>query len=176
MIILSVAIDRKGTWRERVMLAVCAVLMMSFDIGPTAGALLPVQDEGDPWRASFIFGAQVRYGFSGFDLEGEILFTELGIDPDSSRGYDYSMVPITVGIGKQLGFFRYGAGPALFPIEAKRELNEELEAVWSGTFPGMYVSLGRDLQAGSNTIDLKAKFNIIDFDGLWIGLTASYLF
>jgi hypothetical protein len=167
---------RKRYTEGETMFVAVIVLMMSFDIGPSAGALLPVQDEGGPWRTSFIFGAEARYGFSGFDLEGEILFTELGIDPDSSRGYDYSMVPITVGIGKQLGFFRYGTGPALFPIEAKREISEELEAVWSGTFPGMYVSLGRDLQAGSNIIDLKAKFNIIDFDGIWIGLTASYLF
>ncbi len=158
------------------MLSIWTILVMSFHIGPSVGALIPVQDEGDPWRTSFIFGVEARYQLSHFDIDGEILFTELGIDPDSSRGYTYSMVPLTLGVGKQLGFLRYSAGPALFPIEAKKDISEELDAVWKGTFPGMYVSLGRDLQVGSNTMNLKAKFNIIDFDGLWVGITASYLF
>lgn len=156
--------------------ALSAVLILSFDIGPTAGALLPVQDEDDPWKTSFVLGVEMRYGLTALDLEGEILFTELGIDPDSSQGYTYSMVPITIGAGRQLGLFRYAAGPALYPVEAKQDLAEGLQAIWKGTFPGMYVSIGRDITAGSNTIDLKAKFNIIDFDGLWIGVTASYLF
>lgn len=153
-----------------------SVLLLSFDIGPSMGALLPVQDEDGPWETSFIFGMEMRYGFSALDLEGELLFTELGIDPDSSRGYTYSMVPITIGIGKQLGFLRYAAGPALYPIEAKQDVIEGLQAVWKGTFPGMYVSIGRDIPVGASNIDLKAKFNIIDFDGLWVGVTASYLF
>ena len=153
-----------------------AILIMSFDIGPTMGALVPVQEEGDPWRTCFLFGMEMRYGLPALDIEGEILFTELGIDPDSSRGYTYSMVPITIGVGKQLGFLRYAAGPALYPIEAKQDIVEGLQAVWKGTFPGMYVSIGRNIPVGSDVIDIKAKINIIDFDGLWIGLTASYLF
>ncbi len=158
------------------MFLIGAILLMSFDIGPSVGALIPVQDEGDPWRTSFILGVEARYQLSHFDIDGEILFTELGIHPDSSRGYTYSMVPLTLGIGKQWGFLRYSAGPALFPIEARKDITEELDAVWKGTFPGMYLSLGKDLRVGSDTIDLKAKFNIIDFDGLWVGITASYLF
>lgn len=153
-----------------------AILLMSFDIGPSAGALIPVQDEGDPWRTCFIFGLEARYGLPGFDMEGELLFTELGIDPDSSRGYTYSLVPVSIGVGKELGFFRYAAGPALYSIEARQDIAEGLQAVWKGTYPGMYVSLGRDVPVGSNYMDFKARFNIIDFDGLWIGLTASYLF
>lgn len=158
------------------MFLLAAAIFMWFDIGPTMGALVPVQDEGDPWRTCFVFGMEMRYGLPNLDIEGELQFTELGIDADSSRGYTYSMVPITIGIGKQLGFLRYAAGPAMYPIEAKQDIVEGLQAVWKGTFPGMYVSIGRDIPAGSNSIDLKAKFNIIDFDGLWIGVTASYLF
>ncbi|MBD3278030.1 MAG: hypothetical protein GF388_07010 [Candidatus Aegiribacteria sp.] len=157
------------------MFLLCA-LILSFDIGPTVGALVPVQDEGDPWKTSFSFGLEARYGLSAFDLESEIMFTELGIDPDSSKGYTYSMVPLSVGVGKEMGFLRYGIGPALYPIEANKEIVEGLEAVWQGTFPGMYVSIGKDLPVGSNIIDLKTKFNIIDTSGLWIGITASYLF
>ena len=158
------------------MLLIWSILVMSFQIGPSAGGLIPVQEEGDPWRTSFLFGVEARYRLADFDIEGEFLITELGIDPDSSRGYTYSMFPITAGVGKQMGFLRYAAGPALFPIEAKKDISEGLEAVWKGTFPGMYISLGRDLHVGSNTLDLKAKLNIIDFDGLWVGITASYLF
>jgi len=166
--------DRKG---KIVLLSIAsAILFLSFDIGPSVGAFVPVQDEGDPWRTSFVIGVEARYGLKCLDIESELLFTELGIDPDSSHGYTYSMVPITLGVGKQMGFLRYAIGGALYPIEAKREIVEGLEAVWQGTFPGMYVSLGKDIAAGSDIIDLKAKFNVIDFDGLWIGLTASYLF
>lgn len=153
-----------------------AVLLLSFDIGPTMGALLPVQDEGDPWGTSFLFGVDARYGIGCMDLESSIQFTELQIDPDSSRGFTYSMVPLTLGVGKQMGFFRYGLGPAVYSIEAKLDLAENLEAVWKGTYGGMYVDIGKDIALGSNIMDISARFNIIDFDGLWIGLTASYLF
>ena len=153
-----------------------AVLLLSFDIGPSMGALLPVQDEGDPWRTSFVLGVKARYGAGCLDIESGLQFTELKIDPDSSRGYTYSMVPLTLGVGKQLGFIRYALGGALYNIEAKKELAEGLEAVWKGTYGGMYISLGRDFDLGSNVLDLSARFNIIDFDGLWIGVTASYLF
>ncbi len=103
-------------------------------------------------------------------------FTELGIDPDSSKGYTYTMVPVTIGLSKNFGFMRFGAGSGLYPIEARKELVESIESVWNGTFPGMYVSLGKDFALGTNTFDLSSKFNIIDFNSLWIGLTASYLF
>jgi hypothetical protein len=40
----------------------------------------------------------------------------------------------------------------------------------------MYLSMGRDIPAGSNALSLKGKANIIEFKGIWIGLTASFLF
>ena len=152
------------------------MMLMSFEIGPTMGAIVPVQDEGDPWKPGFVIGLKTRYCFSEIDLDFQLRFTELGIDPDSSRGYNYSMIPITIGLSKNFGFMRFGAGTGLYPIEAKKEIVEGLESVWNGTFAGMYVSLGKDFAVGSNTFDLSSKFNIIDFNSLWIGLTASYLF
>jgi len=151
-------------------------LMMSFEIGPTLGAFVPVQDEGDPWRTSFVLGLKARYGLSALDVESELLFTELGIDPDSSRGYTYSLVPITLGVSRNIGCLRFGAGGSLYSIEAKKELAEGLEAVWSGTYPGAYLSIGKDFTACSNRFDVTSRFNIIDFNGLWVGITASYLF
>jgi hypothetical protein len=159
------------------MLIFGVILVASFHIGPTMGGLIPVQDEGDPWRTSFVFGVEARYGFSGFDLESELLYSELQIDPDSSRGFTYSMVPLTMGVGRRMGFFRYAAGPAVYAIEARKDLLEELEAVWKGTFGGMYLSLGRDIPVGSNTLSLKGKANVIKFfEGLWFGVTTTYLF
>ena len=155
---------------------VSLILLMSFDVGPTIGAFVPVQDENDPWETSALFGIKARYEFSAVDMDFQLLFTELRIDPDSSRGYDYSLVPLTLGLSRNTRYLRYGAGGALYSVEAKKVIVEGLESVWSGTYPGMYVSFGRDFSVGSNTADITAKFNIIDFNGLWIGLTASFLF
>ncbi len=152
------------------------IMILSFEIGPTAGAFIPVQDKDDPWGISFIFGVKARYGLPFIDLEGELQFTELNIDPDSSRGFDYSMVPFTLGASRNMLGMRFGAGGALYSIEATREIEEELNAVWKGTYPGAYISLGKDFNLFSCTADLSAKFNIINFDGLWIGLTSSFLF
>ncbi len=155
---------------------VSLILLMSFEIGPTIGGFIPVQDEDDPWRSSALFGVKTRYGFSSIDLDFQLLFTELGIDPDSSRGYDYTLIPLTLGLSKNTRYLRYGAGGALYSIEARNVIVEGLESVWSGTYPGMYLSFGRDFSVGSNTADVTARFNIIDFNGLWIGLTTSFLF
>lgn len=152
------------------------ILLMSFDIGPKIGALIPVQDEDGPWGVSALFGVKSRYSFSAVDLDFELVFAELKIDPDSSEGFDYSMVPITLGLSKNTRYLRYGVGGALYPVEARTPIAEGVEAVWKGTFPGMYLSVGRDFSVGSNTADITAKFNIIDFDGLWIGLSTSFLF
>lgn len=150
-------------------------LLTGFRIGPSLGALLPVQEEGDPWRTSFVFGVKARYATLPLDVEGELQFTELGIDPDSSRGYDYSMVLLSAGVSRQMAGLRWGLGGALYPIEARREIDQEMDAVWNGTFPGMYIQIGRDLLLPIGLADLSAKFNIIDFDGLWVGVTASLL-
>ena len=152
------------------------VLIMSFDIGPSVGAFVPVQDEGDPWRASFLLGVKARLGLQVVDIDGELQFTTLGIDPDSSRGYDYSMIPISLGASRNFIGMRFGLGGAIYNIEATADISEGLQAVWKGTFPGMYFSLGKDIPLGCAMGDLSAKFNIIDFNGLWIGLTASVLF
>lgn len=155
---------------------VSLILLSSFDAGPTIGAFIPVQDEGDPWQTSVVFGLKARYLFSAVDLDLQLQFTELGIDPDSSNGYEYSMVPLTLGLSRNTRYLRYGVGGALYSIEAKKVIVEGLESVWSGTYPGMYLSIGKDLDVGSNIADITAKFNIIDFSGLWVGLTASFLF
>lgn len=155
---------------------VSLIMLMSFEIGPTMGAIVPVQDEGDPWKPGFIIGLKTRYCFSEVDLDFQLRLVELGIDPDSSRGYNYSMVPVTTGLSKNFGFMRFGIGAGLYPIEAKKEIVEGLESVWNGTFGGMYFSIGKDFYLASNTFDISSKFNIIDFNSLWIGLTASYLF
>jgi hypothetical protein len=155
---------------------ISVILMMSFDIGPTVGAFVPVQDEGDPWKGSFLLGVKVRYGLQIIDIDGELQFTSLGIDPDSSRGYDYSMIPLSLGVSRNFIGIRMGLGGAIYNIEAKADITEELQAVWKGSYPGMYISLGKDIPLGGPTTDLSAKFNIINFDGLWIGLTASVLF
>jgi len=117
---------------------------MSFQIGPSMGALVPVQDEGDPWRTSFVFGLKARYEAEPVDVDAELQFTQLGIDPDSSRGYDYSMVLLTAGASRTMAGVRWGLGASLYPIEARKEIGEETDAVWSGTFPGMYVLVGKD--------------------------------
>ena len=150
-------------------------LLASFDIGPTMGALVPVQEEGDPWRTSFVFGVRARYGTAPLDVDAGLQFSQLGIDPDSSRGYDYSMVLLTAGVSRKLGGFRWGLGGALYPIEARAEINEETDAVWNGTFGGMYFQVGWDFPLPIGTLDVSSKFNLIDFDGLWIGLTTSLL-
>ncbi len=155
---------------------VSLILLSFFDAGPAIGALIPVKDEDDPWHTSVVFGLKARYLFSEVDLDFQLLFTELGIDPDSSHGYDYSMVPLTLGLSRNTRYLRYGAGGALYSIEAKKVIVEGLESVWSGTYPGMYLSFGRDFSIGSNTADITAKFNIIDFSGLWVGITTSFLF
>ncbi len=155
---------------------VSLVLIMSFNAGPTIGAFVPVQDEEDPWGVSALFGLKARYGFSAVDMDFQLLFSELKIDPDSSNGYDYSIAPISLGLSKNTRYLRYGAGGAIYPIEAKKVIVEGLESVWSGTYPGMYISFGRDFSVGSNTADVTARFNIINFDGLWIGLSTSFLF
>lgn len=152
------------------------VFIMSFDIGPTIGAFVPVQDEGDPWKTGFVLGVKARYGLQVVDIDGELQFASLGIDPDSSRGYDYSTVPLSIGVSRNFLGIRLGLGGAIYNIEARADITEELQAVWKGTYPGMYISAGKDIPLGGVTGDLSAKFNIIDFDGLWIGLTASVLF
>ena len=103
-------------------------------------------------------------------------FTELNINPDSSRGFDYSLVPFTLGASREMLGLRLGAGGALYSIEARTVIDEEFDAVWKGTYPGAYISFGKDFNLLSGTADLLAKFNIINFDGLWIGLTSSFLF
>lgn len=158
------------------MLLLVAAVCSAFSIGPTAGGLIPVQEENGPWKASFALGLEARYGLNGFDLETELLFAELGIEPDSSRGFTYSMVPLSVGAGKRLGFFRYAAGPGIYFVEARKDIAEELEAVWKGTYAGMYLSVGRDFPAGSNLISLRTRAHIINFDGIWVGVMASFLF
>lgn len=160
-------------------MALCTILVamfMSFDIGPTAGALLPVQDEGGPWRTSFVLGVKARYGMGFGDLETELSFSQLGIDPDSSRGFEYSMVPFTLGISGHVAGMRAGLGAAVYTIEARLEIDDGLAAVWEGSYPGMYAAVGRDFPLISGTADLTARFHIIDFDALWIGLTGSILF
>ncbi|MBN2587163.1 MAG: hypothetical protein JXA64_04705 [Candidatus Fermentibacteraceae bacterium] len=151
------------------------ILMVSFDMGPTVGALVPVQDEGDPWRTSFVFGVKTRYGMSFADVESELLFTELGIDPDSSRGFDYSMVPLTLGLSRHIAGLRMGLGAAVYSIKAELKVDDGFSSVWEGTYPGMYISLGRGFPLLSGVADLSAKFNIVDFNALWIGLTGSLL-
>lgn len=152
------------------------VFLMSFEIGPTMGAFVPVQDEGDPWKTSFLFGVKARYGLSFADIDCELQFSELRIDPDSSRGFEYSVLPLTLGASRSLIGLRFGAGGAVYAIEATTVIDDEFSAVWTGTYPGAYISLGKDFSLFSGTADLSAKFNIIDFDGLWIGVTSSYLF
>ncbi len=152
------------------------IMILSFEIGPTIGAFVPVQDEGDPWGTSFIFGVKARYGLHFMDLDCELQFTELNIDPDSSRGFNYAMVPLSLGASRKMLGLRLGAGGALYAIEATTEIGEELNAVWKGTYPGAYISFGKDFTLFSGTADLSAKFNIINFDGLWVGLTSSILF
>ena len=152
------------------------VLMMSFDIGPTVGAFVPVQDEDDPWSTSFLLGVKARLGLHALDIDGELQFTTLGIDPDSARGYDYLLIPFSLGASRNFFGIRVGLGGAIYNIEATADIAEGLQAVWKGTYPGMYFSLGKDIPLGCAMGDLSAKFNIIDFNGLWIGLTASVLF
>jgi len=152
------------------------VVLLSFNVGPVLGAFIPVQEQGDPWRTSALFGLKARYELSAVDMDFQLVFTQLRIDPDSSRGYDYSMVPVSLGLSGKAGFLRYGTGAALYSIEAKKEITEGLESVWSGTYPGMYLSFGKDFAVGSNKADITARFNIINFDGLWVGLSTSFLF
>lgn len=156
--------------------ALLCSLVMSFQIGPSMGALVPVQDEGDPWRTSFVLGLKARYGTEAVDVDAELQFAQLGIDPDSSRGYDYSMVLLAAGASRTMAGVRWGLGASLYPIEAKKDIDEETQAVWNGTFPGMYVLVGKDFDLPFGTADVSSKFNIIDFDGLWIGLTGAVLF
>jgi len=151
-------------------------MILSFEIGPSVGAFVPVQDKGDPWGTSFVFGVKARYGLSLMDLDAELQFTELNIDPDSSKGFEYSMVPLSLGASRNMLGLRFGAGGALYSIEATAEIGEELSAVWKGTYPGAYISIGKDFNLFCVAADLSAKFNIINFDGLWIGLTSSFLF
>lgn len=150
-------------------------LMLSLQIGPSLGALVPVQEEGDPWRTSLVFGLKARFEAEPVDADAELQFAELGIDPDSSRGYDYSMVLLSAGVCRNMAGIRWGLGASLYPIEASKEIDGETEAVWSGTFPGMYVLVGKDFALPFGTADVSSKFNIIDFDGLWIGLTGAVL-
>lgn len=152
------------------------VFIMSFEIGPTMGVFVPVQDEGDPWKTSFLFGVKARYGLPFADIDCELQFSELGIDPDSSKGFEYSIVPFTLGASLKLLGLRFGTGGALYSIEATVVIDDEFSAIWSGTYPGAYISFGKDFSLFSGTADLSAKFNIINFDGLWIGVTSSYLF
>ncbi len=157
------------------MLSIWTILVMSFHIGPSVGALIPVQDEGDPWRTS---------SYSELRRDTNSATSTLTGDPLHRAGYRSRLLkgihlfhgsPYS-GSWETVGFSSVFSGTRSVSIEAKKDISEELDAVWKGTFPGMYVSLGRDLQVGSNTMNLKAKFNIIDFDGLWVGITASYLF
>ncbi len=151
-------------------------LMLSLQVGPSLGALLPIQEEDDPWKTSFVLGLKTRYGAGPVDLDAELQFAQLGIDPDSSKGYDYSMVILTAGASRTMVGLRWGLGPALYPIEAKKDIDEETEAVWSGTLPGMYILIGKEFALPFGRADLSSKFNIIDFDGVWVGLTGAVLF
>lgn len=158
---------------------ICSLLTLalftSFQIGPAMGAFVPVQEKDDPWRTSFIFGVRARYGLSFADLESQLMFAELAIDPDSSRGFDYSVVPLTLGFSRRFAGVRAGLGGALYSIKAEMKIDDGLAAVWEGTYPGMYLSVGRDFGLLTGTADVSARFHIIDFNGLWIALTASLL-
>jgi len=153
-----------------------SAVLSSFSIGPAIGVFIPIQEEDDPWGSSFLLGISARYQLAFADLEAELQFTELNIDPDSSRGFEYSMVPLSLGLNRNLAGIRTGIGLAVYTIEARQEIDDGLSAVWKGTYPGMYLSLGKDLEFIPGTACITAKFNMIDFDGLWIGLTGSYLF
>ena len=152
------------------------LMVMSFNIGPSIGAFVPVQEENGPWGTSFLFGVAARYGFSFIDLEADLQFTEMSIDPDSSRGFDYSMIPFSLGISREILGLRLGTGGALYSIEATLEADEGFSAVWKGTFPGIYLSIGKDMSLLSHVGNLSARFNFIDFDGIWIGLSGSFFF
>lgn len=154
---------------------VLMAVLQGFDVGPTLGALVPIQEEGDPWRVSFLLGLKAVYGLSALDLEGDFQLSPLQIDPDSSQGYDYSLVALTAGVRKDAIGLSFSGGPALYHVEARKDLGEGLESYWEGSFGGMYLQLGKHFEVDPLLLDLSCRFNVINFEGVWTGFCLSAL-
>ncbi|MBD3370892.1 hypothetical protein GF402_11105 [Candidatus Fermentibacteria bacterium] len=154
---------------------VLLAVLEGFDVGPTLGALVPIQEDDDPWRVSFLLGIRGVYQLPVFDLEGDFQLSPLQIDPDSSQGYDYSLVALTAGIRKDAIGLSFSGGPALYHVEARKDLGEGLESYWEGSFGGMYVQLGKCFGVNPLLFDLSCRFNVINFEGVWTGLSLSAL-